>query len=424
MDNGTANSIHDPEENVYRSVLDEVVRKGAQKVLQKAVEAEVESFLEKYQYLMDEKGRRLVVRNGRHNERVIATGAGPLKVRCPRVDDRVLETHDEPRFRSNLIPPYLRRTKNMDEFLPFLYLKGVSTKDFTEVLQKLLGKQLPGFSAQQICRLKEFWRQEYEDWAKRDLSSERYIHWWVDGIHFNVRLEEDARQCILVVIASKEDGSKELLAIQDGFRESKESWTSLIRNLKHRGLKEAPELAIGDGALGFWSALDEEFPDTKQQICWVHKTVNVLDKLPKSLQPKAKQMLNDIFLSPSRKEAKEALRYFVEEFKAKYPKAVQSLTDHSENLLSFYDFPAEQWQSIRSTNVIESTFSMVRHRTRQTKGCGTRLATLTMVFKLAMSAQKRWQKMRGSRRIKDMLSGARFVDGLMLKESQKEGAIV
>jgi len=399
--------------------LDEVVRTGAERLLEKAVEMEVESFLERYQYLMDEEGRRLVVRNGRHRERTIATGAGPLKVRLPRVRDRVLEAHDEPRFKSNLIPPYLRRTRNLEEFIPFLYLKGVSTKDFTEVLEKLLGREVPGFSAQQICRMKEFWREEYEDWAKRDLAIERYVHWWVDGIHFNVRLEEDARPCILVVIASREDGTKELLSVQDGFRESKESWRSLIRDLKRRGLKTSPRLVTGDGALGFWSALEEEFPETQKQICWVHKTANVLDKLPRNLQPKAKTMLRDIYMAPSRKEADRAFAYFVEEFSAKYPKAVKSLMDHRENLLSFYGFPAEQWSSIRSTNVIESTFATVRHRTRQTKGCGTRLATLTMVFKLAQCAQKRWQKMHGHEKIKDMIEGARFVDGIRTEDGSE-----
>ncbi len=420
MTKDNSQTVGNPEENVYPSLLDEIVRKGAQKVLQKAVEMEVESFLEQYQYVIDDNGRRMVVRNGHHDERAIATGAGPLKVRLPRVDDRILDSYDEPRFKSNLIPPYLRRTKNLDEFVPFLYLKGVSTKDFTEVLEKLLGKQIPGFSAQQVCRMKEFWRQEYEDWAKRDLSVERYVHWWVDGIHFNVRLEEDSRTCILVIIASREDGTKELLAVQDGFRESKESWTCIIRDLKRRGLKDAPHLAIGDGALGFWAALDDEFPQTKRQICWVHKTANVLDKLPKSSQPKAKDMIRDIYMASSRKQAEEALERFLREFSIKYPKAVKSLTDHKEDLLSFYGFPAEQWSSIRSTNVIESTFATVRHRTRQTKGCGTRLATLTMVFKLAQCAQKRWQKIHGHLKIKDQLAGARFVDGLRVEDSSEQ----
>jgi len=307
----------------------------------------------------------------------------------------------------------------MDEFLPLLYLKGISTGSFTEVLEKLLGKKIPGFSPNQICRLKEFWRMEHEDWSKRDLSKDQYVHWWVDGIHFNVRLEEDARHCILVIIGSKEDGSKELLAIDSGFRESKESWLSIIRNLKHRGLRTAPKIAIGDGALGFWAALEEEFPETKHQLCWVHKTVNVLDKLPSGLQTKAKKMIHDIYMAPYKKEAEIALDYFIEEYDAKCPKATKSLTGNREALLSFYDFPAEQWHSIRTTNVIESTFATVRHRTRQTKGCGTRQATLSMVFKLAMSAEKRWQKMHGYKQIQEMLRGARFVDGVIEKDESK-----
>ncbi len=426
MNKNNDNSIckQNPEEFSFTSMLDEVVRSGAQKVLQKAVEVEVESFLEKYQYIMDEKGHRLVARNGHHNERTIATGAGPLNVRVPRVDDRILQNHDESRFKSNLIPPYLRRTKNMDEFLPFLYLKGVSTGSFVEVLEQLLGKKVPGFSPNQICRLKEFWRIEHDDWSKRDLSKDQYVHWWVDGIHFNVRLEEDARHCILVIIGSKEDGSKELLTIDTGFRESKESWLSIIRNLKHRGLRIAPKIAIGDGALGFWSALEEEYPETKHQLCWAHKTANVLDKLPHGMQAKAKKMIHDIYMAPCKIEAQTALNYFIEEYSAKYPKAIKSLTINREFLLSFYDFPAEQWPSIRTTNVIESTFATVRHRTRQTKGCGTRQATLSMVFKLAMSAEKRWQKMHGYKQIREMLRGARFVNGVIEENEPKIGAKV
>lgn len=411
-----------PEKSVFKNYLDEIVRKGAQKLLAAAVEIEVESFLESKQYVIDDEGRRLVMGNGHHRARVIATGAGPVEIRMPRVKDQVLgRIPEEERFASRLIPPYLRRTKNMDEFIPFLYLKGISTGDFTDVLERLLGKKLPGFSAQQVCRLKEIWRKEYEDWNHRDLSKSRYVYWWVDGIHFNVRLDND-RQCILVVIGAKEDGTKELITIQDGFRESKESWQSLIRDLKRRGLNIGPELAIGDGALGFWAAIEEEFPKTKSQICWVHKTVNVLDKLPKSLQGKAKGMIHDIYLASCRKNAERAFDYFIREFGLKYPKAVKSLTDHRQSLLNFYDFPAEHWMSIRSTNVIESTFATVRHRTRKTKGCGSRIATLTMVFKLTQAAQKRWRRLNGYERIQEILSGARFVDGIK-EESVKEKVV-
>jgi transposase-like protein len=404
--------VQNPEENVFRNHLDEIVRKGAQKLLAEAVEMEVESFLESKQYVIDDEGRRLVTGNGHHHPRIIATGAGPVKVRMPRVRDQVLgRIPGEERFTSRLIPPYLRRTRNMEEFIPFLYLKGISTGDFTEVLEKLLGKKLSGFSSQQVCRLKEIWRKEYESWARRDLSAEEYVYWWVDGIYFNVRLDDD-RQCVLVIIGAGKDGKKELVAVQDGFRESKESWQSLIRDLKKRGLKKGPKLAVGDGHLGFWAAQEEEIPESKEQICWVHKTANVLDRLPESLQGRAKGMIHDIYLASCRKDAETAFDDFIREFALKYPKAVKSLTDHRDSLLHFYGFPAEHWQSIRSTNVIESTFATVRHRTKKTKGCGSRAATLTMVFKLAEAAEKHWRRLNGYGRIQEMLGGARFVDGI------------
>lgn len=412
MSKNNREAAENPEENVFKNHLDEIIRRGARKLLTEAVEMEVESFLESKQYLIDDEGRRLVTGNGCHRPRVIATGAGPLEIRMPRVRDQVLDRiPGEERFTSKLIPPYLRRTRNIDEFIPFLYLKGISTGDFTEVLERLLGKKLPGFSSQQVCRLKEVWRRDYEDWARRDLSAKEYVYWWVDGIYFNVRLDDD-RQCILVIIGATKDGKKELVAIEDGFRESKASWQSLIRNLKSRGLKTGPNLAIGDGHLGFWAAHEEELPESKDQICWVHKTANVLDKLPESLQGKAKGMIHDIYLASSRKDAEKAFDAFTEEFELKHPKAVKSLTDHKDSLLHFYDFPAEHWPSIRSTNVIESTFATVRHRTQKTKGCGSRAATLTMVFKLAMAAQKRWRRLNGYERFQEILNGARFVDGI------------
>lgn len=420
MQKDNSDVIRNPEESIFSNHLDEIVRRGARKLLCEAVEMEVESFLESKQYVIDDKGRRLVTGNGHHRPRLIATGAGPLEIKMPRVRDQVLPK--EERFSSRIIPPYLRRTRNMDEFIPFLYLKGISTGDFTEVLEKLLGKELPGFSAQQVCRLKEVWCREYDGWNNRDLSTKEYVYWWVDGIYFNVRLDDD-RQCILVIIAAGKDGKKELVAIQDGFRESKQSWQSMIRDLKRRGLKTCPKLTTGDGALGYWAAHDEEWPKAKDQRCWVHKTANVLDKLPESLQGKAKKMLHDIYESDSRKEAEKAFDYFVEEFGLKYPKAVKSLTDHRESLLNFYDFPAEHWPSIRSTNVIESTFATVRHRTKKTKGCGSRTATLTMVFKLAMSAEKRWRRLNGYERIQEMLDGARFVDGIKQEASENQGVL-
>jgi transposase-like protein len=414
MKKNTPGSIVNPEENIVRFPLDEIVRRGAKKMLEQALEIEVESFTQRYQYVLDDQGRRLVIRNGYSPERKIVTGAGQLEVRTPRVDDRVLAGLKERRFASSLIPRYLRRTKNMDELIPVLYLKGISTGDFTEALEKLLGKDVIGFSAEQIVRLKAVWQTEYETWNKRDLSGQKYVYFWADGVYFNVRLE-DERQCILVIIAAREDGTKELLAVEDGFRESKESWREVLRNLKRRGLAQAPKLAVGDGALGFWAASEEEFPITKHQLCWVHKTVNVLDKLPKSLQPKAKSMIHEIYMAPTKMDANVAFDVFIEDFEAKYPKAVASLRENRENLMSFYDFPAEHWIHLRTTNPIESTFATVRLRTKRTKGCGSRVATLTMVFKLAFSAEKRWKMLRGSEKIREILNGVQFKDGQAVK---------
>jgi len=399
-----------PEENLIQNPLDEIVRIGAQKLLKQALETEVETFLEKHQYVLDDNGSRQVVRNGHHTPRKIVTGAGQLDVRCPRIDDRVLDRLKEPRFRSSLIPAYLRRTKNIEELVPVLYLKGISTGDFTEALSAILGKDVIGLSAENVVRLKSIWQKDYEEWSARDLSDSHYIYLWADGVYFNVRLE-DERQCILILIGVREDGTKELVAIQDGFRESKESWLSLIRDLKRRGLKEYPKLAVGDGALGFWAAMDEEWPKTKQQRCWVHKTVNVLDKLPKSLQGQAKSMIHNIYMAPTKRDAENAFDYFIEEFDLKYPKAAECLKKDREELLSFYDFPAEHWKSLRSSNPIESTFATVRLRTKKTKGCGSRIATLTMVFKLALSAQKKWKKLYGFRKLQDVVRGVIFKDG-------------
>jgi putative transposase len=406
--------VENPEENIFESVLDEVVRQGAQRMLETALNVEVEEFCRRHGEKLDEQGRRMVVRNGFSRARKIATGAGALEVRTPRVDDRILAEAGEERFKSSLIPPYLRRTKNIEELVPLLYLKGISTGAFTEVLKKILGKEVIGFSPENIVRMKQIWETDYKNWNQRDLSKSRYVYWWVDGIYFNVRLD-DERQCILVIIGAKADGTKELIAVVDGFRESKESWRSILRELKRRGLAVGPELAIGDGALGFWAAMAEEFPDTKSQICWVHKTANVLDKLPSSLQGKAKQMIHDIYLAPTKQDANIAFDVFIEEFDLKYPRAVDSLRNNRQELMSFYDFPAEQWQHIRSTNVIESTFATVRLRTKRTKGCGSRIATLTMVFKLAESAQKRWRKLRGYKKISQLLEGVQFRDGVALQ---------
>jgi len=418
MNNNTSRLKLSPEENIVKKSLDEIAREGAREMLQRALEIEVDLFLEQYQYILDDNGNRQVVRNGQSRSRKIITGAGQLDIRTPRIDDRILDRHKEKRFKSSIIPPYLRRTKNMDELLPVLYLKGISTGDFTEALEAILGKQIIGLSAQNIVRLKQVWEQEYNEWIKRDLSTVEYVYWWVDGIYFNVRLDDD-RQCVLVIIGARTDGRKEIVAIVDGFRESKISWQSLIRELKRMGLSKCPKLSIGDGSLGYWSALGEEFPETDHQLCWVHKTANVLDKLPQSLQSRAKTMIHNIYLAPTKKEADIAFDIFIEEFEAKYPKAVDCIRNNREKLLSFYKYPAQQWVHLRSTNVIESTFSTVRLRTVKTKGCGSRIATLTMVFKLILSAQKRWTRLRGYRKIKQVWDGVKFEDGLMVKGSEK-----
>ena len=411
-----------PDRSLPRLPLDEVVRQGARQLVQRAVEVEVELFLERYQYLMDDQGHRQVVRNGYRPVRRIVTGAGPVEVATPRVDDRVLARHGDARFTSALIPPYLRRTPHIEELLPVLYLKGISTGDFTEALQAILGREVIGLSAETIVRLKQVWQREHEQWNRRDLSTSRYVYWWVDGIYFNVRLDTD-RQCLLVVIGARPDGTKELVAITDGFRESAESWRSLLRELKQRGLPQGPAVATGDGALGFWVALAEEFPRTMPQLCWVHKTANVLEKLPSSLQGKAKALLHDIYEAPTRRAADAAWERVVSTFAEKYPKAIACLTTHRDELLTFHRYPAEHWPSLRSTNVIESTFATVRLRTTRTKGCGSRLSTLTMVFKLIESAAKRWHRLRGYRQLADVLNGVVFQDGVQAEVTHQAHAV-
>jgi len=419
MPQDTVSSGARPDRSLPLLPLDEVVRRGAQALLQRALDVEVDLFLERYQYLMDDRGHRQVVRNGHRPVRRLVTGAGLVEIATPRIDDRVLPRHGEPRFTSALIPPYLRRTQHVEELLPVLYLKGISTGDFREALQALLGREVIGLSAETIVRLKSVWQREYAQWHSRDLSTARYVYWWVDGTYFNVRLDTD-RQCLLVIVGARPDGTKELVAIDDGFRESAESWRSLLRDLKRRGLPQGPAVATGDGALGFWAALAEEFPQTKPQRCWVHKTANVLDKLPRSVQAKAKSLLHDIYLAPTKADAEQAWARFIATFAEKYPKAVACLTAHRDELLAFYAYPAEHWASLRSTNVIESTFATVRLRTKRTKGCGSRLATLTMVFKLVESAAKRWHRLRGYRKLIDVLNDVPYQDGVQVEAHTPE----
>jgi len=399
-----------------RSALDEILRHGAREMLVKAVEAEVAAYIEAYQDEVDEEGRRLVVRNGHARERTIVSGVGQLKLRAPRVDDRRVDEQGRRfRFTSQILPPYLRRTRSVEELIPWLYLKGISTGDFSEALEALLGPNAPGLSATTVVRLKEVWRREYEVWSKRDLSGQRWAYLWADGIYSNVRLD-DERQCLLVVIGALEDGRKQLLAVHDGFRESELSWRELLEGLKRRGLKLPPKLAVGDGGMGFWAALRQVYPATREQRCWLHKTLNVLDKLPTSMQGKAKQAVHDIYLAESRQAAEEAFDHFGNLYQKKFPKAVECLEKDREQLLAFYDFPAEHWVHLRTTNPIESTFATVRLRQRRTKGCGSREASLTMAFMLARQAERHWRRLNGAEVIVHVLEGKEFKDGVMVQQ--------
>lgn len=388
-------------------LLTEVLRSGAKKLLAAAVNAEVEEFLSQHNQT-DEKPR--FVRNGYLPEREIQTGIGGVGVQVPRVRDRKI-AGDGIRFGSSVIPKYLRRSGSMNELLPLLYLKGVSANDFVEALTPLVGEQARNLSPGVICRLKAAWEYEYNDWRKRDLSCERYVYFWADGIHLQARME-DSVECVLVIVGVTERGDKELLTIEGGHRESKESWLTVLNDMKNRGLTKAPKLAVGDGALGFWGALSEVYGKTRHQRCWFHKMGNVLDKLPKSLQAIAKSQLQDIWMSATRQSAYKAFDHFIKLYEAKYFKATECLLKDKEELLAFYDFPAEHWTHIRTSNPIESTFATVRHRTYKSKGCFSRTTILTMVFKLCESAQKRWNRLRGFNYLADVIRGVKFTDGV------------
>ena len=362
--------------------LTEVLRNGARALLAQAVEAEVASLLERYADEVTNDGCRRLVRHGHLPERQILTGIGPVAVRCPRVRDRVGDGSERIRFSSAILPPYARRSKSLEVLIPILYLKGVSTGDFEEALAALLGKDAGGLSASTVARLKEAWSEEHGRWSRRDLSSKRYIYFWVDGIHVQARLE-DATQCLLVIIGATPEGKKELVGLIDGVRESAQSWKELLLDLKRRGLAMGPKLAVADGALGFWQAIEEVWPETLGQRCWVHKTANVLNKLPKSQQPKAKRALQEIWMAETKRDALAAFDAFVETWGVKYEKAVECLIKDREALLVFYDFPAEHWKHLRTTNFTESAFATVRHRTVRSKGCLSNKTALAMIFKLA-----------------------------------------
>jgi putative transposase len=399
-----------------------VLREGARRMLMQAIDAEVEAFLTAHAGLTDEQGRRRFVRNGHAPERRLQTGIGPLEVRRPKLRDRGAADAEPIRFTSAILPAYLRRTRNIEELLPWLYLKGVSTGQFADALAALLGPEAPGLSAATVRRLTESWHEEHERWRRRDLSARRYVYLWADGVYFTPRLEHE-RQCLLVLIGADASGRKELLAVEDGFRESAQSWRELLLRLRdENGLVVDPELATGDGALGFWQALHEVWPKTRHQRCWVHKTANVLNKLPPTLQGKAKQDLHAIYEAESRKEAEAAFGRFVTKYGAKYDKAAACLTKDREALLTFYDFPAEHWKHVRTSNPIESTFATVRLRTAKTKGCLSRRTALAMVYKLAKSAERSWRRLDGSERLAQVIRGVQFCDGEPVQNAEEQAA--
>jgi putative transposase len=392
-----------------RDALTEVLRSGAQRLLAEAIEAEVAEWIASRAHVTDAAGRRQVVRNGYLPKRSILTGIGPVDVEQPRILDRRGEAGEA--FSSKILPPYLRKTRSLEELIPWLYLKGVSTGDFSEALSALVGPQAEGLSASTVTRLKAVWEEEFQEWNGRSLAGKQYVYVWADGVHFNVRLEED-RQCILVLLGVTPEGKKELIAVADGYRESDQSWKELLLDAQARGLVVDPKLATGDGALGFWKALDQVYPSTRGQRCWVHKTANVLDKLPKRIQPGAKDALHQIWMAETRQDAERAFDLFLATYGAKYPKACECLSKDRAELLTFYDFPAEHWKHLRTTNPIESTFATVRLRHRRTKGSGSRAACLTMVYKLMQSAAKRWRLLNGSQLLDDVIQGVQFIDGI------------
>ena len=390
----------------FRDELSDLVREGAQRLIRQAVEAELKTFLDEHECERDGEGRRAVVRNGYQPEREVLTGIGPVRVQVPKTRDRRREGRC---FRSELLPPYLKKARRVEAVLPWLYLKGVSTNDFDEALRALFGESVKGLSAGTITRLKRVWEAEYAEWRERDWHGHKFVYLWADGIYVNVR--SDQRRCLLVVVGCDVHGRKHILAIEAGFRESAESWKAVLLSLRDRGV-DAPKLAVGDGALGLWSALAEVYPETRAQRCWVHKTVNVLDKLPKSLQGTAKSMLHEIWQADTRKSADKALVRFVATYEAKYPKAVDCLVRDREMLFAFYDFPAPHWQHLRTTNPIESSFATIRLRTVKTRNCVSAKSALSLVHQLAMSAQKRWRRLRGFGQLPDVVSDVRFIDGI------------
>ncbi len=414
MSDATITHLPDPS-GFSADPLTDLVRDGARQLIRQAIEAELAALLERHAAERLEDGRARLVRHGHLPEREVLTGIGPVAVKVPRVRDRGAGA-DRISFTPSILPRYLRKTKSVEELLPWLYLKGVSSGDFQEALAALLGPQAQGLSATTISRLKADWWADYEAWQKRDLGARRFLYIWADGVYFKPRMAEE-KQCVLVIVGADEYGRKELLAMTDGFRESTQSWREVLLDLKRRGLKQDPKLAIGDGALGFWAALREVFATTREQRCWVHKTMNVLNALPKSLQARAKAHLHDIWQAETRAEANVAFDFFVDTYGVKYDKVIAKLAKDRDALLTFYDFPAEHWKHIRTSNPIESTFATVRHRTKRTKGCLSRKTGLAMAFRLMMSAQKKWRKLDGQNRLPEIIQGIEFRDGLRQRQA-------
>jgi len=397
--------------------LTDILRSGARRLLAQAIELEAETFLETMKELKLADGRDRLVRHGHGPERAIQTGIGPVEVSRVKIRDRGAASEGERvRFTSAILPLWARRTRSLDSLLPVLYLRGISTGDFQEALSALLGADAPNLSPAVISRLTAEWKDEYTRWQKRDLSARHYVYAWADGVYLQARME-DHSDCMLVLLGATPEGKKELIGFQVGVRESAQSWRELLVDLKSRGLTIAPEVAVGDGALGFWKAVEEIFPGTRHQRCWLHKIVNVLDKVPLSVQPKMKQDLREICLAPNRAGAEAALNVFAEKYRVKYGKAVECLTKDRESLLTFYDLPAEHWEHLRTTNPIESVFATVRHRTVRTKGSLSSATAKLMVFKLIIAASKTWRRLNGTNQLPKVIGGVRFQDGIEVIEA-------
>lgn len=415
MSKSTLHALSQPESE--QDLLHETIRHGARKLIAEAVDAELEALFAQYADHKTPDGRQAVVRNGHLPQRRVQTGVGDVEVQVPKVRDR---SGSGIRFNSTLLPPYLKRAKSLDELIPWLYLRGVSSGDFQEALSALVGDQAKGLSANTVTRLKARWQDEHKAWQRRDLSQKRYVYWWADGVYSNVRM--DNKLCLLVIVGVTEHGHKELVAVEDGHRESEASWLELLESLKSRHLGVAPKLAVGDGALGFWKALTKAYPETRHQRCWVHKTANVLDKLPKSMQPKVKSALHEIYLADTREAAHKAFDEALKRFQDKYPKAMGCLEKDRDELLAFYDFPAVHWIHLRTTNPIESTFATVRLRTKKSRGCGSRDTTLAMVFKLMQTAQKRWKRIKGFQLLELVVNNVEFRDGEAVEDQSDRNA--